>query len=98
MYLYYHSADNIKIQKEDYYQGANYASMAHADFIVTTNLKETKVFRLVKGEIPDVLEEIIDIPDAKIVNNEKKINELLKQTKAFTRDEFSKVLFQCHNI
>lgn len=91
-------ADNIKIQKEDYYQGANYASMAHADFVVTTNLKETKVFRLVKGEIPDVLEEIVEIPKADILNNNKELEKLLKQTKAFTRDEFSKVLFQCHNI
>ena len=29
---------------------------------------------------------------------QKKITELLKQTKAFTRDEFSKLLFKCHNI
>ena len=32
------------------------------------------------------------------MKSEKKINELLKQTKAFTRDEFSKLLFKCHNI
>ncbi|MDD4575165.1 MAG: N-6 DNA methylase, partial [Bacteroidales bacterium] len=42
--------------------------------------------------------EVINIPDAKIANDEKKVNELLKQTKAFTRDEFSKLLFKCHNI
>ncbi len=91
-------AENITIREEDCFQGSNYASWAGADFFVTTNLKETRVFKVVKGKIPKRLEEIIDIPDAKIVNNEKKINELLKQTKAFTRDEFSKVLFQCHNI
>lgn len=28
----------------------------------------------------------------------KKIKELLSQTKAFSRDEFSKLLFKCHNI
>jgi len=38
------------------------------------------------------LEEVVNIPNANIVNDEKKINELLKQTKAFTRDEFSKLL------
>jgi len=91
-------AENITIREEDCFQGSNYASWAGADFFVTTNLKETRVFKVVKGKIPKKLEEIIDIPDAKIVTNEKKINELLKQTKAFTRDEFSKVLFQCHNI
>ena len=32
------------------------------------------------------------------LNDDKKIKELLKQTKAFTRDEFSKLLHTCHNI
>ena len=91
-------AENITIREEDCFQGANYASWAGADFFVTTNLKETRIFKVVKGKIPKRLEEIIDIPDAKIVNSEKKIEELLKQTKAFTRDEFSKLLFTCHNI
>lgn len=91
-------AENITIREEDCFQGANYASWAGADFFVTTNLKETRVFKVVKGKIPKRLEEIIDIPDAKIVTNDKKINELLKQTKAFTRDEFSRLLFTCHNI
>lgn len=91
-------ADNISIRKDDYYQGANYAAMADADFFVTTNLKETKIFKVVKGEIPNDLDEIIDIPNANIIDDKKKISELLKQTKAFTRDEFSKLLFKCHNI
>ncbi len=91
-------AEHITIREEDYFQGYNYASWAGADFFVTTNLKETKIFRVVKGKIPKSLEEIIDIPKASIINNDKKIQELLKQTKAFTRDEFSKLLFKCHNI
>lgn len=91
-------ADNITIQVDDYFQGANYASMSGADFFVTTNVKETKIFKVVKGEIPKRLDEVINIPDAKIIDDDKKINELLKQTKAFTRDEFSKLLFKCHNI
>ena len=65
---------------------------------MTTNLKETRIFKVVKGKIPNKLEEVINIPDASIVNNDKKIKELLQQTKAFTRDEFSKLLFKCHNI
>ena len=91
-------AEYITIREEDYYQGYNYASWAGADFFVTTNLKETKIFRVIKGKIPKKLEEIIDIPKASILNNNKKIEELLKQTKAFTRDEFSKLLLKCHNI
>jgi type I restriction enzyme M protein len=91
-------AENVTIRKEDYYQGMNYASWAHADFFVTTNTKETRIFKLVTGEIPDKLDEIVDIPDSSKVNNQKEIDKLLKQTKAFTREEFSKLLFKCHNI
>lgn len=91
-------AEHLTIREEDYFQGYNYASWAGADFFVTTNLKETKIFKVVKGKIPKKLEEIIDIPNVLIVNDDKKIEELLKQTKAFTRDEFSKLLFRCHNI
>lgn len=91
-------AESVTIHKEDYYQGMNYASWAHADFFVTTNLKETRIFKVVKGQIPDKLDEIVDIPDANQAENQKEVNKLLKQTKAFTRDEFSKLLFKCHNI
>lgn len=91
-------AESVTIRKEDYYQGLNYASWAHADFFVTTNLKETRIFKIVKGQIPDKLDEIVDIPNASKANNQKEIDKLLKQTKAFTRDEFSKLLFKCHNI
>lgn len=91
-------AESVSIRKEDYYQGMNYASWVHADFFVTTNLKETRIFKIVKGEIPDRLEEVVDIPDAVKANNQKEIDKLLGQTKAFTRDEFSRLLFKCHNI
>lgn len=91
-------AESVTIRKEDYYQGYNYAAWAGADFFVTTNLKETRIFKVVKGEIPKKLEEIVDIPTAEMANNEKKVKELLNQTKAFTRDEFSRLLYKCHNI
>lgn len=91
-------AEHITVREEDYFQGYNYASWAGADFFVTTNQKETRIFKVVRGKIPKKLEEVVNIPDAKTAANEKKINELLKQTKAFTRDEFSKLLFKCHNI
>lgn len=91
-------AEKVTIREEDYYQGYNYASITHAKFFVTTNLKETRIFRVVEGEIPNRLEEIADIPTAEVATNEKKVKELLNQTKAFTRDEFSRLLYKCHNI
>ena len=91
-------AEHITIREEDYFQGYNYAAWAGADFFVTTNLKETRVFKVNKGKLPKRLEEIVDIPKAEELTNVKKLKELLSQTKAFTRDEFSKLLFKCHNI
>jgi type I restriction enzyme M protein len=91
-------AEHITVREEDYYQGFNYASWAGADFFVTTNLKETRIFKVVKGELPKKLDEIVDIPDAATALNDKKVKDLLTQTKAFTRDEFSRLLFKCHNI
>ncbi|MBE6323706.1 MAG: N-6 DNA methylase [Bacteroidales bacterium] len=91
-------AESVTIHQEDYFQGYNYAAWAGADFFVTTNLKETRIFRVVKGEIPKRLEEIADIPDVTKATNQKEIDKLLQQTKSFTRDEFSKLLFKCHNI
>lgn len=91
-------AESVTIRKDDYYQGYNYATWAGADFFVTTNLKETRIFKVAKGEIPQKLEEIVDIPTAETAKDEKKVKELLSQTKAFTREEFSRLLFKCHNI
>ena len=91
-------AEHITIREEDYFQGYNYAAWAGADFFVTTNLKETRVFKVNKDKLPKHLEEIVDIPKAEELTNAKKIKELLSQTKDFTRDEFSKLLFKCHNI
>ena len=91
-------AEHITIREEDYFQGYNYAAWAGADFFVTTNIKETRVFKVNKGKLPKRLEEIVDIPKAEELTNAKKLKELLSQTKAFTREEFSKLLFKCHNI
>ena len=91
-------AEHITIREEDYFQGYNYAAWAGADFFVTTNIKETRVFKVNKGKLPKRLEEIVDIPKAEELTNAKKLKELLSQTKTFTRDEFSKLLFKCHNI
>jgi len=91
-------AECIKIRQEDYFQGANYAAWAGSNFFVTTNEKEIKFFRVDKNSLPKELDEIIDIPSASMIGNNKKIEALLKQTKAFSRDEFARLLFKCHCI
>ena len=91
-------AESVTIHEEDYFQGYNYALIAGADFFVTTNLKETRIFKVIKSEMPKRLEEIVDIPNAEKAKDQKELDKLLNQTKAFTRDEFSRLLFKCHNI
>lgn len=91
-------AENVKIRVEDYYQGYNYASWAHAEFFVTTNERETKFFNVDPAYLPQRLEEVVAIPTATDVDNAKKIEQIKNQTKTFTREEFTKTLQACHNI
>jgi type I restriction enzyme M protein len=92
-------SDNINIVEGDYFQGSHYARYVKAPFFVTTNLKQTKIFKVnIDGYPKDLDDEILDIPSYEDLKNEKKIRDLLTQTKAFTRDEFSNLLFRCHNI
>lgn len=91
-------AEAIKIHVEDYYQGANYAAWAGAEFFVTTNELETKFFNTDPIYLPKRLEEVVAIPTAGDIDNAKKIEQLKNQTKVFTREEFTRVLRACHDI
>ncbi|SCX09525.1 type I restriction enzyme M protein [Lachnospiraceae bacterium YSD2013] len=91
-------AENVKIHVEDYYQGFNYASWAHAEFFITTNEKETKYFNVDPAYLPQKLEEVVAIPSAQDANDARKIEQIKNQTKTFTREEFTKTLRACHNI
>ena len=91
-------AENVKIRVEDYYQGFNYASWAHAEFFVTTNEKEIKYFNVDPAYLPQKLDEVVAIPTAKDVDDAARIEQIKNQTKLFTRDEFTKTLRACHSI
>ncbi|MCP3032621.1 N-6 DNA methylase [Halobacillus sp. A1] len=92
-------AENVKIQRGDFFQGANYAGWARAKFFVCTNEKQTRFFKTNEDTMPDEFnEEIRNIPHASDINDNKKINALLNETRAFTRDEFQNLLFSCHNV
>jgi len=90
--------ENISIKKEDYEVGYKFADAVEADFFIATNLKETKIFHLPKLSSKLKLEELKNIPKAVIIGDEKKIEKFIDDTKQFTRDQFSKLLFKCHNI
>lgn len=92
-------AENVNITEGDYWQGSHYARYVQAPFFVTTNLKQTKVFKVnLEGYPSDLGDEILDIPKVEDIDNSKKIQDLLDQTKSFTREEFSRLLFRCHSI
>ena len=92
-------AENINISTGDYWQGSHYARYVKAPFFVTSNLKQTKVFKVnLEGFPTDLGDEILDIPSLVDLGNKKKLQEIQNRTKSFTRDEFSRLLFRCHNI
>ena len=91
-------AEKVKIHVEDYYQGFNYASWAHAQFFVTTNEKETKYFNVDPSYLPQKLEEVVGIPTVKDINDARQIEQIKHRTKTFTREEFTRTLQACHNI
>lgn len=91
-------AEHIKIKEADYSIGYNFASTINANFFIAVNLIETKVFHIIKDNSPKQLEKLIDLPKADIILDDKRIEKYIKETKAFTRDEFSKLLSRCHNI
>lgn len=92
-------SDNVTIQPADYYQGLNYATWVSADFLVTHNSKETRCFQVFKDKIPKHLgKELSRIPKAAELLDEDKKAKLFQDEKVFEKDEFAKLLHQCHNV
>lgn len=92
-------SDNVTIAPEDYYQGLNYATWAGADFFVTHNSKETRYFQVYKDKLPKHLgKELANIPKAQQLLDDNTVKKILTEEKVFEKDEFAKLLHQCHNI
>ena len=91
-------ADYLKLKVEDCYQGYNYATWSRAKLFAISNGHELQVYKTVEEELPLKLQPVNDIPPAKDIQDDKKLQEALKKTKEFTGDEFAKLLHKCHNI
>lgn len=94
-------AETVKIRQEDFYQGTEYAAKLRAQFLILHNSKETNFYAVNLDKIPnknDAFTQIITIPFYKDVTDEKIVDDIKKQTKTFTREEFTKMLRSCHNI
>ncbi|OEV02548.1 hypothetical protein AN218_33255 [Streptomyces nanshensis] len=90
-------AENVPIRQADYEQGESYARAAGIEFLVLHNSKTTSYFRLTPG-IPGTSVEIASVPKASDLQSKRRLAEIRKSTKAFTRDEFQRLLFDCHCI
>ncbi len=91
-------AEHIKIKESDYSIGYNFASTINANFFIAVNLKEARVFHIKKDNAPKKVEKLSDIPKAEILFDDLRIDKYIKETKSFTREEFTKLLSRCHNI
>lgn len=89
-------ADNVTIDRNTYWQGANYAQYERAKFFVTHNNRETKFWKVnLERRMPN-FDEIEDIPHADA--SDKEIEEIVSRLKVFKEDEFADLLHQCHNV
>jgi len=91
-------AEYITIKKEDISEKYRLATIVQSDFFIASNLKETKIFRIIKNEDLNVYESLKDLPKANQITSNEAINKYIDETKAFTRDDFTKLLNKCHNI
>jgi len=91
-------ADYLKLKVEDCYQGYNYATWSRAKLFAISNGKVLQVYKTIEEELPLKLQPVNDIPLAKDILDDKKLEAALKKTKEFTGDEFAKLLHKCHNI
>lgn len=92
-------AEYIKLIKEDYAQGINYAAWTNAQFCVITNKSDWRYFKILSDKIyPDNSVEINGIPKADEVSNSRRLKEILDTERFFSKDDFQKLLFECHNV
>ena len=91
-------AEYLKLKVEDCYQGYNYATWSGAKIFAISNGSELQVYKTIKDELPLKLQPVNDIPNAKDILDDNKLENALSKTKEFTGDEFAKLLHKCHNI
>jgi len=59
---------------------------------------DIKVFKILENKLPYVKQPISNIPHASLLDNKEKLKEELTKTTTMTRDDFVRLLLQCHNI
>ncbi|MGN9767561.1 N-6 DNA methylase [Micromonospora sp. SD12] len=90
-------AEHVPLLVDDYWQGESYARTVGCEFLVMHNQKETRCL-LLKPGAPGTRTEVADLPSAADLADSRKMAAVRRATKAFTRDEFRKLLHECHSI
>lgn len=90
-------SDNVSINPDDYDQGDSYARATEGEFLITHNNKETRYFKIIRG-VPGSREDIENVPQRNDLENKDQMEKIRRATKAFSREEFRKLLFDCHCI
>ncbi|MGP3920447.1 N-6 DNA methylase [Nonomuraea sp. 10N515B] len=90
-------ADEGVVRPADFWQGESYARAAGARFLVLANASNHIVFELTKG-IPGRARQINDWPTATDIGDEKRLEALVNRLEVFDREQFQRVLFECHSL
>jgi type I restriction enzyme M protein len=91
-------AETLNLKPEDFYQGYNYATWSRAKLFIISNGRVIKIYKTLEKKLPLSLQPVGEIPQAKDIVDNKKLEDILSKTKEFTGDEFAKLLHKCHNI
>jgi len=89
--------DYISIDTNSFKEGYNFASANNAKIFIAANKKETKIFYIEKTAF-NKLKELKSFPNADVISDKKKLSNFLESFQIYNRDDFSKLLFKCHNI
>ncbi|RKN31201.1 N-6 DNA methylase [Micromonospora musae] len=90
-------ADEGVVRPVDFWQGESYARSAGARFLVLANASNQIVFELTRG-IPGRARQINDWPKAADIGDEKRLEALVNRLEVFDREQFQRVLFECHSL
>lgn len=85
------------VRPVDFWQGESYARAAGARFLILANSSSHIVFELTKG-LPGRARQINSWPTAADIGDERRIEALVNRLEVFDREQFQRVLFECHSL
>ncbi|MDA1387679.1 MULTISPECIES: N-6 DNA methylase [Glycomyces] len=89
--------DEGAARSADFWQGESYARAAGARFLVIANASSHLVYELTKG-LPGKARQINDWPTAADIADERRLNALVNRLEVFDREQFQRVLSECHDL